>query len=217
VTLKLATSLDGRIATPSGESRWITGPPSRERAHLLRATHDAILVGTGTVIADNPQLTCRLPGLGDHSPVRVALDRKLRIPLGARLIAEARQTPTWVVTLHSANAARQQALRDAGVIVIPATPDAAGHIDLALALGLLGERGLTRLLVEGGGRLAAALLRAGLVDRLTWFHAPLLLGGDAVPAIAELGLDRLADAPAFERLSSEIVGDDVLTIFRVRN
>ncbi len=216
VTLKLATSLDGRIATPSGESRWITGPPARERAHLLRATHDAILVGTETVIADDPQLTCRLPGLGHNSPVRVVIDRQLRVPLNARLVAEARQTATWVVTLSSADQARQQALRDAGVIVIPAEPDQAGRIDLGTALGLLGEEGLTRLLVEGGGRLAAALLRQGLVDRLVWFHAPLLLGGDAVPAVAELGLAVLAEAPAFERLSGEIVGEDVLTMFRVR-
>jgi diaminohydroxyphosphoribosylaminopyrimidine deaminase/5-amino-6-(5-phosphoribosylamino)uracil reductase len=220
VTLKLATSLDGRIATASGESRWITGEPARERAHLLRATHDAILAGTGTVIADDPQLTCRLPGLWQHSPVRIALDRQLRIPLTARLVAEARATPTWMVTLSSADPARQQALRDAGVIVIAAEPPAdterAGLIDLTMALGLLGDRGITRLLVEGGGRLAAALLRAGLIDRLVWFHAPVLLGGDAVPAIADLGLDALAKAPAFERMSSEIVGDDVLTMFRVR-
>ncbi len=216
VTLKLATSLDGRIATPSGESRWITGEPARERAHLLRATHDAILVGTQTVIADDPQLTCRLPGLGERSPVRVALDRQLRIPLTARLVAEARVTATWVVTVSGADQARQQALRDAGVVVIPAEPDPAGHIDLAMAFGLLGEQGLTRLLVEGGGRLAAALLQGGLVDRLVWLHAPLLLGGDAVPAVAALGLDRLAEAPAFERVSSEIVGDDMMTMFQVR-
>jgi diaminohydroxyphosphoribosylaminopyrimidine deaminase/5-amino-6-(5-phosphoribosylamino)uracil reductase len=216
VTLKLATSLDGRIATASGTSRWITGPPARERAHLLRATHDAILVGTDTVIADNPQLTCRLPGLGGYSPVRVVIDRQLRVPLAARLFAEARATPTWVVTLSSADEARQQALRDAGVVVIAAEPDAAGRIDLGMALGLLGQEGLTRLLVEGGGRLAAALLQGGLVDRLVWFHAPLLLGGDGIPAVAELGLDALAEAPAFERVSSEIVGDDMLSTFRAR-
>jgi diaminohydroxyphosphoribosylaminopyrimidine deaminase/5-amino-6-(5-phosphoribosylamino)uracil reductase len=216
VTLKLATSLDGRIATASGESRWITGAPARERAHLLRATHDAILVGTDTVIADNPELTCRLPGLARHSPVRVALDRQLRIPAGAHLVAEARAVPTWILTLASADEARQKALREAGVVVIPAEPDAAGHIDLAVALGLLGERGLTRLIVEGGGRLAAALLRGGLVDRLVWLHAPMLLGGDGVPAIAGLGLDRLADAPGFERLSTETLGADVLTTFRAR-
>ena len=216
VTLKLATSLDGRIATASGESRWITGPAARERAHLLRATHDAILVGTDTVLADNPQLTCRLPGLVEHSPVRVVIDRQLRVPLDSRLFVEARMVPTWVLTLATADQARQKALGDAGVVVIPAEPDKGGRIDLATALGLLGERGLTRLLVEGGGRLAAALLRAGLVDRLVWLHAPLLLGSDGIPAVAELGLDRLAGAPAFERLTSEVVGADVLTIFRAR-
>jgi diaminohydroxyphosphoribosylaminopyrimidine deaminase / 5-amino-6-(5-phosphoribosylamino)uracil reductase len=214
VTLKLATSLDGRIAAPSGESRWITGPAAREHAHLLRATHDAILVGTDTVIADDPQLTCRLPGLAEHSPVRVVIDRQLRVPSDAHLFAEARAVPTWVLTLASADEARQKALGDAGVIVIPAEPDRAGRIDLVTALSLLGERGLTRLLVEGGGRLAASLLRAGLVDRLVWLHAPLLLGGDGIPAVAELGLDRLADAPAFERLTSDLVGEDVLTVFR---
>ena len=214
VTLKLATSLDGRIATAAGESRWITGPPARERTHLLRATQDAILVGTGTVLADDPQLTCRLPGLGHRSPVRVVIDRHLRIPPSARLIAEARQGPTWVVTLGSADPDRQKALRDAGVVVIPAEPDAAGRIELNAALRLLGGRGLTRLLVEGGGRLAAALLRAGLVDRLVWLHAPLVLGGDGIPAVAELGLEALGEAPGFERLSSEIVGEDGLTVFR---
>lgn len=216
VTLKLATSLDGRIGTASGESRWITGPPARERGHLLRAAHDAILVGTGTVLADDPQLTCRLPGLEPRSPVRIALDRHLRIPLAALLVAEARQIPTWLVTLRTADPGRQQALRDAGVEIIAAEPDHAGHIDLASALALLGARGLTRLLVEGGGALAAGLLRAGLVDRIVWLHAPLLLGGDGVPAVAALGLDALAEAPAFERLSTEPVGADVLTTFRRR-
>ena len=216
VTLKLATSLDGRIATARGESRWITGPLARERGHLLRATHDAILVGIGTVLADDPQLTCRLPGLAHRSPVRVVIDRDLRIPPGARLIAEARQVPTWLVTLGSADPDRQKALRDAGVVVIPAEPHAAGRIDLKAALGLLGDRGLTRLLVEGGGRLAAALLRAGLVDRLVWLHAPLLLGGDGIPAVAELGLAALGEAPGFERLSSDTVGEDGLALFRAR-
>src|SRR6266446_3099076 len=115
VTLKLATSLDGRIATAGGESRWITGPLARERAHLLRATHDAILVGTDTVLADDPRLTCRVPGLSRRSPVRVVIDRHLRISPGARLIAEARQVPTSVVTPGAADPDRQKALRNAGV------------------------------------------------------------------------------------------------------
>src|SRR5205814_9901886 len=126
VTLKLATSLDGRIATGRGESQWITGPPARERAHALRAAHDAIMVGIGTVLADDPQLTCRLPGLAHRSPVRVVIDRHLHIPPSARLIAEARQVPTWLVTLGSADPDRQKVLRDAGVVVIPAEPHAAG-------------------------------------------------------------------------------------------
>jgi diaminohydroxyphosphoribosylaminopyrimidine deaminase/5-amino-6-(5-phosphoribosylamino)uracil reductase len=216
VTLKLATSLDGRIATASGESRWITGAPARERGHLLRATHDAILVGTDTVLADDPELTCRLPGLGDRSPVRVALDRRLRIPPDARLIAEARDVPTWLVTLPSVDPEKQRSLRDAGVEIIAAEPDASGHLDLAVVMRRLGERGLTRLLVEGGGELAAALLRDGLIDRAVWLHAPLLLGSDGVPAVAPLGLGALAEAPGFERLSSETVGADVMTILAAR-
>ena len=130
--------------------------------------------------------------------MRVVLDRQLRIPLAARLFAEARQVPTWVVALPSADPAKQQALRDAGVEIIEGDADPAGHLDLAAALRRLGERGLTRLLVEGGGQLAAALLRAGLVDRLVWLHAPLLLGGDGVPAVGALGYARLAEAPGFE-------------------
>ncbi|MGH7046766.1 MAG: bifunctional diaminohydroxyphosphoribosylaminopyrimidine deaminase/5-amino-6-(5-phosphoribosylamino)uracil reductase RibD [Stellaceae bacterium] len=215
VTLKLATSLDGRIATPQGESRWITGPPARERGHLMRARHDAIMVGTGTVVADDPELTCRLPGLAAHSPVRVVLDRRLRIPLSARIIAAAGRTPTWVLTLPSADPQRRAAMAAAGAELIDVATDPAGRIDLGAALAVLGERGLTRLLVEGGAGLAAALLRAGLVDRIAWFHAPLLIGGDGVPAVAALGGAALADMPRFERVSVETVGGDVLTMLRV--
>ena len=195
VTLKLATSLDGRIATGSGESQWITGPPARARGHALRSADDAIMVGTETVLADDPQLTCRLPGLGQRSPVRVVLDRQLRIPRSAAVIADARQTPTWILTLRSADAARRTALLAAGATLIDVDPDSDERIDLVAALAALGEGGITRLLIEGGARLAAALLRARLVDRLAWFHAPLLIGGDGTSAVAALGLDRLADAP----------------------
>jgi diaminohydroxyphosphoribosylaminopyrimidine deaminase/5-amino-6-(5-phosphoribosylamino)uracil reductase len=216
VTLKLATSLDGRIATHLGESQWITGPPALERAHALRAAHDAIMVGTGTVLADDPRLTCRLSGLSHHSPVRVVIDRHLRIPLTARLISEARDVPTWVITLTSAHPARREALLASGVTVIDADPDPEGVVCLSDALAALGERGITRLLVEGGGQLAAGLAHAQLVDRLAWVHAPMLIGGDGVPAIAGFGLEVLADAPRFERLSTETVGGDVLTTFRAR-
>lgn len=214
VSLKLAASLDGRIAARSGESRWITGERARERAHLLRAEHDAIMVGSGTVVADDPQLTCRLPGLAHRSPVRIAVDSQLHIPATARLVAEARQQSTWVVMTGSADPKRQAAFRAAGVELIAADTDSLGRVDLSAALGLLGARGLTRLLVEGGGRLAAALLRAGLVDRLIWMGAPVLIGGDGIPAIANLGLDGLADAPRFEHIATEVVGGDVVSHFR---
>jgi len=216
VTFKLATSLDGRIATASGESQWITGPPARERAHALRASHDAIMVGTGTVVADDPQLTCRLPGLGHRSPVRVVIDRHLRIPPAARIIADAHLAPTWVVTLRSADPGRRAAFLANGVTLIDVDDDGEEQIDLAAALAALGERGITRLLVEGGARLAAAFFRARLVDRLVWVHAPLVIGGDGIPAIAGFDLAALVDARAFERLSTETIGDDVLTTFRVR-
>jgi len=216
VTLKLATSLDGRIATGSGESQWITGPPARERAHALRAAHDAIMVGTGTVLADDPQLTCRLPGLAHRSPVRVVVDRHLRIPPTTRLISDARAVPVWVLTLPSADPERRQAFLRAGATVIDIDPSPDGNGSLAAALAALGERGITRLLVEGGGHLAAAFARAGLIDRLVWVHAPMLIGGDGIPAIAEVGLEVLSKAPSFTRLSTETVGEDVLTVFRVR-
>jgi diaminohydroxyphosphoribosylaminopyrimidine deaminase / 5-amino-6-(5-phosphoribosylamino)uracil reductase len=216
VTLKLATSLDGRIATASGDSRWITGEWARDYAHLLRARHDAILVGTRTVIADDPLLTCRLPGLAGRSPVRVVLDRRLRLSPQARVLAGAQEVPTWLVTLPSTDAARHEALRRAGVEIVVAEPDPDGQIDLAAALLRLGERGLTRLLVEGGGRLAAALLRCDLVDRLVWLHAPLLLGGDAIAAVAALGLERLAAAPHFERVAAGPLGADFSTTLRAR-
>jgi len=214
VTLKLATSLDGRIATAGGESRWITGEAARERAHLLRATHDAVLVGTGTALADDPQLTCRLPGLEDRSPVRVVLDRTLRLPPSLRLFTEANQLPTWLVTIAKSSPTRREALAKQGIEIIAAEPDAAGGIDLAALLHVLGDRGLTRLLVEGGGGIAASLLRAGLVDRLVWMRAPVTLGGDGIPAIAALGFGELAAAPRFNLVSCEIAGGDLIETYR---
>jgi diaminohydroxyphosphoribosylaminopyrimidine deaminase / 5-amino-6-(5-phosphoribosylamino)uracil reductase len=214
VTLKLAATLDGRLATAAGESQWITGPVARDRGHLLRASHDVVMIGSNTVLADDPRLTCRLPGLDGQSPVRVVVDGRLRVPLTARVVAEASRVPTWFITLKHGDAARRAAFQRAGVelIEVPATGD--HTVDMAAALHELGTRGVTRVLVEGGATLAAVLLRAGLVDRLAWFHAPLLLGGDAVPAVAPLGIHKLADAPRFERIALEAVGEDVLETLR---
>lgn len=210
VTLKLATTLDGRIATHGGESRWITSEAARARAHLLRAEHDAVMVGAETALADDPLLTCRLPGLARRSPVRIVLDGRLRLPPSHRVVATARELPTWVITGSDGETAAAKALIKAGVEIISLSAGESARPELGVALAALARRGVTRLLVEGGGRLAAALLRARLVDRLAWFRAPLLIGGDGVPAAAAFGVDRLADAPAFVRRSLAALGPDIL-------
>ncbi len=210
VTLKLATSLDGRIATAGGESRWITGPAARARAHLMRATHDAVMVGSNTVLADDPELTCRLSGLEDRSPVRIVVDGNQRVPLTARVVTDAARAPTWFLVRAGGDEERRRALAQTGVEAIDVPAGAGGFVDLARALALLGQRGLTRLMVEGGGRLAAALLDADLVDRIAWFRAPVLIGGDGRQAVASLAATTLAAAPRFERLTLEQIGEDVL-------
>jgi diaminohydroxyphosphoribosylaminopyrimidine deaminase/5-amino-6-(5-phosphoribosylamino)uracil reductase len=213
-TLKLASTLDGRIATATGESQWITGPLARDRAHLLRATHDAVMVGSNTVLRDNPQLTCRLPGLAAASPVRLVVDRALRVPLTSRLVAEAQDTPTWFIVREGVDTMRRDAFAACGVEIIEVAPTATGEIDLAAAFAELGARGLTRVLVEGGAMLAAALLRARLVDRLAWFRAPSLIGGDGLGSVAPFGVGHLAVAPRFVRASVEEIGEDVLETLR---
>ena len=210
VTLKLATSLDGRIALASGESRWITGEAARRRGHWLRATHDAVLIGAGTALSDDPQLTCRLPGLEHRSPVRVLIDPNLRVPVTAKLYREGRAVPLWVIAAPGAPETEAAARRAVGaeIVRLPAGPD--GRPVAAAILSALGQRGITRLLVEGGSRMAAALLEAGLVDRMAWFRAPVLIGADGLPAAALLGLDRLTAVPRFRLTAVERLGPDLL-------
>ena len=210
VTLKLATSLDGRIALASGESKWITGEAARRRGHWLRATNDAVLVGAGTALSDDPQLTCRLPGLQGRSPVRVLIDPNLRVPPSAKLYREARSLPLWVVAATGAPEGEASARRALGaeILRLPAGPG--GRPSARAMLQALGSRGITRLLVEGGSRMAAALLDAGLVDRMAWFRAPVLIGADGLPAAALLGLDRLTAAPRFRLTGVEQLGPDLL-------
>lgn len=209
VTIKQATSLDGRIATRSGESQWITGMAARARGHLLRAHNDAILVGSGTAIADDPSLTCRLPGLEECSPVRVVMDGRLRLPESHRLVAEARDVPTWIVTLDNAARTRGRGYREAGVKLITVAPDEVGHPDAAATLQELGAHGITRVLIEGGAYIVAAFLGARLVDRLDIFRAPYMIGGDGAPAAESLALARLADAPTFARRAIDELGSDI--------
>jgi diaminohydroxyphosphoribosylaminopyrimidine deaminase/5-amino-6-(5-phosphoribosylamino)uracil reductase len=211
LTVKAATGLDGRIATHRGESRWITGPAARARGHLLRANHDAVMLGIGTAAIDDPQLTVRLPGLGDRHPVRIVVDGRLRLPLTNQLVRTAKDVPTWILTTDGADPERQAALAESGVEVIAVPRDPQGEYPaLDAALAALGARGLTRVLVEGGGHLVAALLRAGLVDRLAWFRAGVMLGGDGVPVAVAFGVDKLADAPRFVRQSVQPCGEDIV-------
>ncbi|HMA14585.1 MAG TPA: bifunctional diaminohydroxyphosphoribosylaminopyrimidine deaminase/5-amino-6-(5-phosphoribosylamino)uracil reductase RibD [Kiloniellaceae bacterium] len=213
VVLKLATSLDGRIATHSGDSQWITGELARRRAHLLRSRADAILVGSGTAVSDNPRLDVRLPGLEDRRPLRVVVDGRLRLPLTHELVAGAAGRPTLLVTHEGNQPERLRAYQDAGVEVVQVAADADGHVSLDATLTLLGGRGITRLLVEGGGHLAASLLRGGLVDRLAWFQAPLVIGGDGVAAVSGFGVDRLEQAPRFLESAMTQLGRDRIDIF----
>ena len=215
VTLKLATSLDGRIATRAGASQWLTGEEARARGQWLRASHDAILIGSGTALADDPALTCRLPGLEDRSPVRVVLDGRLRLPPTSRLAATAHAVPTWLVTRTPPEAARAKALRQQGVEVIEVTAAEDGALDLDAVLAALAARGITRLLVEGGARLATSLLRARRVDRLAWFQAPLIVGGDGLAAIGELERTTIAEAIRLARSHSQTLAQDTLQSYIV--
>lgn len=216
VTLKLATSLDGRIAAASGTSRWITGPAARAHAHAMRARHDAILVGIGTALADDPSLTCRSPGLEGRSPVRVVLDGRLRLPPASVLAQTARSVPTWIVTTASREN-RAGPLAELGVEVIEAEPDEAGRPAVAAALVALAARGVGRLLVEGGAAVARSFVAADLVDELAWYRSPTLLGGDGYPAVGTLNLTTPGDAPRFERAECVELGADMLETYRRRS
>jgi diaminohydroxyphosphoribosylaminopyrimidine deaminase/5-amino-6-(5-phosphoribosylamino)uracil reductase len=205
VALKLATSLDGRIATRTGESRWITGEAARAFGHMLRATHDAIAVGSGTVLADDPELTCRLKGLEDRSPVRLVFDRRGRILPTAKIMAG--KPPTWIVGHRTANQNNNVSQ------YIEIARDADPVAWLSEALGKLGNAGLTRILVEGGATLATSFLKAGLVDRLYWFRAPIVIGGDGLPGIAPLLVDRLAESVGLRCVGRRALGNDVLELY----
>jgi diaminohydroxyphosphoribosylaminopyrimidine deaminase/5-amino-6-(5-phosphoribosylamino)uracil reductase len=210
VTLKLATTLDGRIAAHTGESRWITGDAARQRVHLMRARHDAVMVGIGTALADDPALTCRLPGLEDRSPVRVVVDARLHLPLTGNLVVTASKTPTWLITVPGSDRDRRRAFEDCGVRILEVAEGPDGYPVPAAMLSALGDAGLTRVLVEGGGHLAAGLIRADLVDRLRWFRAAGVMGGDGIPAIAAYGVDELSMMRRFRRSGVRAVGDDIL-------
>ena len=214
LTLKLATTLDGRIATREGESRWITGPEARARVHLMRAQADAVMIGAGTARADDPILDVRGLGTGVVQPERIIVDGGLSLPLTGRLAASARQIPVRVLHRAGAPAERLAALMGIGVTTSEVTAQEGGMLDMADALRCLAGAGVTRVLCEGGGKLAAALLAAGLVDEMALFTAGKAIGGDGVPGIGAFGLGQLAEAPEFTLESVEPVGADILSLWR---
>lgn len=211
VLLKLALSADGKAGAAGRKPVAITGEAARSRVWLLRARYDAILVGIGTVLADNPSLTCRLPGMLDHSPVRVILDARLRVPVASSVVATARETPTWIVCAPEASRIAEEVLRDKGVEVIRVAATE-GRLDLGHLLKTLAERGITRLMVEGGPTVAASFVAADLVDEAALFRSQMSLP-DGIDALEGLPLTALTESSRLRSTGVEQVGEDTLEHF----
>jgi diaminohydroxyphosphoribosylaminopyrimidine deaminase/5-amino-6-(5-phosphoribosylamino)uracil reductase len=211
VLLKLALSADGKAGLAGRKPVAITGEAARARVHQMRAEADAILVGISTVLSDDPHLTCRLPGMVERSPIRVILDARLRIPLAISIVGTARDTPTWIFTGPSASPVAEDILKAKGVEVFRVEAKE-GRLDLSAVLKALAERGITRLMVEGGPTVAAAFVKADLVDEVALFRSPKPLG-DGIDALEGLPLTALTHSPKFGEAGSEQIGDDTLELF----
>jgi diaminohydroxyphosphoribosylaminopyrimidine deaminase/5-amino-6-(5-phosphoribosylamino)uracil reductase len=211
VLLKLAVSADGKAGLSGRKPFGITGEAARERVHQMRAGADAILVGIGTVLSDDPHLTCRLPGMMEWSPVRVILDARLRIPLATSIIGTARETPTWVFTTPNASPVAEDILKAKGVEVFR-VDGKDGRLDLKAVLKALAGRGITRLMVEGGPTVAAAFIKADLVDEAALFRSPNPLG-EGIDVLEDLPLTALTKSPKLKPVASEVVGGDTLETF----
>ncbi len=208
LTLKLASSFDGRIATATGESQWITGPEARRMVHAMRAQHDAVLVGGGTARADDPTLTVR--GMGDvPQPVRIVASRTLDLPLSGNLAATAKDIPVWLCHGSEASPDLCSAWQGLGANLLECDTRA-GQLDPISILQTLGQSGLTRVFCEGGGAFAAALLKAGLVDEVIGFTAGMAIGAEGLPSLGNTGLTRLYDAQRFRLIETRAVGEDIL-------
>jgi len=210
VTLKSAITLDGKIATRTGVSQWITGELARQEGHRLRHAADAILVGIGTVLQDDPQLTTRLPDQQGTNPLRVIVDSTLRVPLQAQVTNVASDRRTLIVTTARAPVAYSEALRTRGVEVVclPAYDD--GRVDLEALCRYLGERGVASVLVEGGATLSATLLRRHLVDKVLLFVAPKIIGGDGISMVGPCGVETMEQVIHLRDVVSQRLGNDVL-------
>lgn len=205
VSLKLATSLDGKIALANGESKWITSEAARARGRGLRAEHDGICVGSNTAVQDDPKLTTRIEGKSD--PMRIVYDSRLRLSPDSQLAQSANDTPVIVFSSEKS----PKALKDLGIQVFPVPSNDAG-LDLNESLLVLGKLGVKSLLVEGGGTLAASFLRDGLIDRIHWFRAPVILGGDGRNCIGDMAFLSLDNALRFQRQSYEMIGPETYEV-----
>jgi diaminohydroxyphosphoribosylaminopyrimidine deaminase/5-amino-6-(5-phosphoribosylamino)uracil reductase len=208
VTLKLATSLDGRIATASGESRWITGEAARAEVQKLRASHDAVMVGSGAARADDPELLARTDPPPSKQPLRVVLDTEFAMAPSGRLFASLDRAPVLIIGAMDVEAGRRAVLEAAGAGTCGVGRAPAG-VDIEAALGALADAGVERVLVEGGGELAASLIAAEAVNRIEWFRAPMVLGAEGRPGVGALALARLAAAPRFRRIALRELGPDL--------
>ncbi len=215
VMLKLAISADGKAGAAGRTPVAITGAETRDRVHLLRAQSDAIMIGVGTVLADDPLLTCRLPGMEKRSPVRVVLDSALRLPRTSRLVQTASEVPLWVIAAAGVSRAAEEWLVADGVVVLRA-PKLGNGLDLAGVLKQLADRGITRLMVEGGPTLAAAFIAADLVDEAILFHSAKIVGADGIDALAGMPLAALTQAPLLRRVMTELLGPDRCDVFERR-
>lgn len=211
VTLKLAATLDGRTATASGESRWITGPQARRKVHALRMSHDAVMVGAGTALADDPDLTVRDLG-AQRQPVRIVLDRQLRHSPDSRLGRTARDVPVWLIHGPDAPDAARESWEAVGATLLEVA-ETKGHLDLDQSLRTVAARGVTRILSEGGSTVAAALVRARLVDDLALFSGAALIGAEGHAALWSLGLSALADAPRPILRETQVLGEDLYSLW----
>ncbi|TPE50495.1 bifunctional diaminohydroxyphosphoribosylaminopyrimidine deaminase/5-amino-6-(5-phosphoribosylamino)uracil reductase RibD [Amaricoccus solimangrovi] len=211
LTLKIATSIDGRIATGSGESKWITGPRARAEVHLMRARADAVLVGAATARDDDPKLNVRGLGVADADPVRVVVTGSLALPRSSHLGQTARDIPLWLCHHAEAEEGRRSAWEELGAELIQVPFQQDGQLDLSAMMQLLGDRGLTRVLCEGGGRLAGALIEAGLVDELVCYTAGIVIGAEGLPGVGGIGLESLALAPRYRLADVARIGPDTRT------
>jgi diaminohydroxyphosphoribosylaminopyrimidine deaminase/5-amino-6-(5-phosphoribosylamino)uracil reductase len=214
VTLKLAQTADGYCAPADGSRMQISGEAAMREVHLLRASHDAIMVGIGTVLADDPQLTVRLTGLEDRSPLRVVLDSGLRLPLTSALVRTASAVPVIVIAAADAPAEPEFSLRERGIDVFRVGRDASGHLDLLASLRLLAVRGITRVFSEGGPIVAEALAHQGLADRLILSTADHALGEPGTPALRQRLRHALADPARFRLQETARHGSDVFSTYR---